>query len=524
MKKYRIPIVVIGLALQLLVFFVMLMRTPYWNPMYLYFTICAVVASVYLAFIDRGSSLTRFSMEYVVLIVVAIVLSAVVAQLEVMAIVWFIAAGISVALLAGSLTYHIVRVIIPGGTENKGLGFAYVVSCTVFSLCSYPLFLIMPMTVLHAVLALAIGAVCALIAAYALAYSLKQEQRTIISGICEWQRIDVSPVLQVALLNELGDALKRFLEAVQSKLRSLRDMGGDIKESSEDLSSVSEQMNASLEEVSSTIQQISKGAQEQSSSITTIAQSIEGLNALTSSISSQVKMASLSSRRSSDTAKQGMELARKEAKISKDIFEQTRFIEDKMNELRDQSTEIKKILDIIAGINEQTDLLALNAAIEAARVGEQGKGFAVVADEIRNLANETKRSSAVVESLIAEIGKTIQELSNLLASERRKMTESNVLAAETEQQFTGIVKAVDLLSDMISRINKAAGDQTHSTKELVKQVEQIAQVAADTAAATEEVSAAVQEQTASMQEFTSTAQLLAGFAQKLDELLAVIKE
>ena len=175
-------------------------------------------------------------------------------------------------------------------------------------------------------------------------------------------------------------------------------------------------------------------------------------------------MANVSSRRTTDSAKQGMELSKKEAKISRDIFEQTTFIEDKMNELRDQASEIKKILDIIAGITEQTDLLALNAAIEAARVGVQGKGFAVVAAEIRNLATETQRSSAVVESLISEITKTVLELSSLLTSERRKMTESNELAAQAELQFTGIVKAVDLVTDMVTRINQAATDQAENKK------------------------------------------------------------
>ena len=104
------------------------------------------------------------------------------------------------------------------------------------------------------------------------------------------------------------------------------------------------------------------------------------------------------------------------------------------------------------------------------------------------------------------------------------MVESKELAIKTDEQFTGIVKAVDLITDMITRINEAAVNQAGNTKELVKQVEQIAQVAAGTAAATEEVSAAVEEQTASMQEFTSTAQLLASFALKLDELLKKIKK
>jgi methyl-accepting chemotaxis protein len=365
--------------------------------------------------------------------------------------------------------------------------------------------------------------ITALFAAYVLYRVFQISIGQCAHDIEHWREHAASTSRSPGLFAPLGKALSAVLLHMRESTDSLHNMGHEIKTSSEDLSSVSEQMNASLEEVSSTIQQISKGAQDQSSSITSIAQAIEHLNNLTTSISSQVKMASVSSRRTASSAQQGVDLSKHEAALSKDVFEQTKVVEDKMIRLRDQAIEIKKILDIIAGITEQTDLLALNAAIEAARVGEQGKGFAVVADEIRNLATETQRSSSIVESLILEINNTIRELGDLLASEREKMTESKELAIQTEEQFTGIAKAVDLITDMITRINEAASNQATNTKELVKQVEQIAQVAADTAAATEEVSASVQEQTASMEEFTSTAQMLAEFAMKLEELISRIQ-
>ncbi|BAL91807.1 putative methyl-accepting chemotaxis protein [Actinoplanes missouriensis 431] len=102
--------------------------------------------------------------------------------------------------------------------------------------------------------------------------------------------------------------------------------------------------------------------------------------------------------------------------------------------LEASSTEIGKVVQLIATIAKQTNLLALNATIEAARAGEAGRGFAVVASEVKDLANETATATS-------EIGTQVGGI--------RSDTQNAVSAIEEMQ---GLIEELDRCQKVISGI------------------------------------------------------------------------
>lgn len=84
-----------------------------------------------------------------------------------------------------------------------------------------------------------------------------------------------------------------------------------------------------------------------------------------------------------------------------------------MEEVMESINKINYISDVIADITSQTNLLSLNASIEAARAGDAGRGFAVVADEIRQLADQSRKSTDEIKAIINEVVQELHRLNRL---------------------------------------------------------------------------------------------------------------
>lgn len=244
------------------------------------------------------------------------------------------------------------------------------------------------------------------------------------------------------------------LEAFEEENERIRKQQEDSKNellkemdhTAESLASVSQQTNASAQELTSKSEQIlsvsKSGAQ----------------------LSHKVKHQSLEGKNELDAQQQQMK------HIQTSIDEML----TEMSKLTEISEEIRKIVDIVTGIAEQTNLLALNAAIEAARAGEHGKGFAVVADEVRKLAEQTKESVSNVATLIHTTNEQINSVSTNATNIDQLIANSTNNITQITQSFDDIVDAMSQNNDYNASIEQELEHFTYVIQEINKTIMHVA--------------------------------------------------
>ncbi|NCE86353.1 MULTISPECIES: methyl-accepting chemotaxis protein [Pseudomonas] len=145
--------------------------------------------------------------------------------------------------------------------------------------------------------------------------------------------------------------------------------------------------------------------------------------------------------------------------------------------LETDSVRIGKVLEVIRGIAEQTNLLALNAAIEAARAGEAGRGFAVVADEVRSLAQRTAASIIEINQIIEAVQTGAVDAAEAIVSGQSCSDDSVLKVTQAGEMLTHITQAVEAIRDMNRQIATAAEEQTSVAEDISCNITQITTVA-----------------------------------------------
>lgn len=283
-----------------------------------------------------------------------------------------------------------------------------------------------------------------------------------------------------------NDEAGRLLAAMAKMQDKLRDTLQRIAGSATQLASAAEELNAVTDESA-------RGLTQQNNEIEQAATAVNEMTSAVEEVARNAVSTSEASRNATTSAGDGRDLVQETVsaieRMSGDVQATATLIGDLANESRD----IGKVLDVIRGLADQTNLLALNAAIEAARAGEAGRGFAVVADEVRALAHRTQQSTSEIERMIG----SIQAGTEHAVDSMRNSTER---AESTLNIAKGAGMSLDTINTAIVEINErnlviasAAEEQAQVAREVDRNLVNIRDLSVQSATGASQTSAASNE-------------------------------
>lgn len=255
----------------------------------------------------------------------------------------------------------------------------------------------------------------------------------------------------------------------------------------------STQVAATAEELSATTEQADQGIQQNRSETD---QTVVAMNEMAATVQEVAQNTAAAAMAAQDAEQQGSD----SNLVVQEVLQKIRVLEnetvqatDVIGRLDHDSQQIGRVLDVIRGIAEQTNLLALNAAIEAARAGEAGRGFAVVADEVRTLANHTQNSTEEIHQLIAGLQKGVGQAVAVMQQVGRHADESVEMVEHSSRLQDEVTQNLQTITSMNQQIAAAAEEQRAVTDEINRSLVNIGGVTEQTAESSGQIAVASEE-------------------------------
>jgi twitching motility protein PilJ len=190
---------------------------------------------------------------------------------------------------------------------------------------------------------------------------------------------------------------------------------------------------------------------------------------------------------------QGEEAVQDAIASMQQLREQMQESSKRIKRLGDSSLEIGDIIDLIAGITEQTQVLALNAAIQAASAGEAGRGFAVVAEEVQRLAERCGDAARQIAQLVKTVQVDAQEAVAAMERSTQRVVDGARRSDAAGSALAEIRRISHHLADLIRGISAAAGEQSSLADHVAHNIDSILTVTEHTRQGTQLTASSVRE-------------------------------
>lgn len=270
---------------------------------------------------------------------------------------------------------------------------------------------------------------------------------------------------------------------------------------------IAERISSSAVQLGATAAQYAASAAEQATSVAEISATVEEIKQTSAAAATAARDVAHGGDAAAERGREGRERLDRSVTTMGVIDERVRGIAGQILRLSEQTAQIGEIVASVNDLAEQSNLLAVNASIEAAKAGEHGRGFAVVASEVRSLAEQSKRATQQIRSILVDI---------------QKATHGAVMATEegTKRADDGR-QVVEGLRDLVDSLAGTLEDASGKGRQIAGAASQQATGIAQIAVALDGVSRAGQENALGVRQLDQAVRDLGALATELTDRFQV---
>ncbi|MEB3161089.1 MAG: methyl-accepting chemotaxis protein [Synechocystis sp.] len=280
-------------------------------------------------------------------------------------------------------------------------------------------------------------------------------------------------------------AVGAISDAFNATLDGLRKLVKQVVDTAADVSVQAQQDSQEIIGLSDNALAQTRALESATASVAEMAKSIE-------SVANSAQTAAAIARQGNEAAQKGQNTMDETVNSIYKVRGRVAEISKKSKRLAESSLEISKIVGIISGISEKTNLLAFNASIEAARAGENGQGFRIVADEVRRLAEMVTLSAQEIEQVILSIQEETSQMSQLMEESTNEVVTGTQLVQQTKETLQSLTQINEEIDTLLQSISQNTESQRLASLSVTETVQNVTGVAKETSDKSQQVSSSLQ--------------------------------
>lgn len=250
----------------------------------------------------------------------------------------------------------------------------------------------------------------------------------------------------------LSKSFSNMIKHIRQLVEDTKNVSSVVINKSDEIKEISKQNHELSKGVTEVMEGIAHGTIEQSVELDKTMEVVENLSQKINDIVINVSNVTEISNETKIIGDKSLKIIQKQQIKNEDKNKTMEEIFYNIQILVDSIKEIERVIELMDGISQQTNLLSLNASIEAARAGECGKGFSVVAEEVRKLADKSKMSTNNVYEIIRNVYEKANLTIKLINLSKDAFKESNEISNFANNSFIKIIDGIEKIDFKIKNI------------------------------------------------------------------------